>query len=140
MAITQAFNPADTVVTIGHVTVSNLSEDDAVVIERRSDGMQFAVGLDGKVAPTLSADQTATIKISVLATSDTHKALQALTGYGTPALSTASIPITVIDKGSGARLALAPVCYLSKGPGLNISKSLSSRTWEFLAESVITSF
>lgn len=139
MAITRAFNPADTVVTIGHVTVSNLSEDDAVVIERRSDGMSFAVGLDGKVAPTLSADQTATIKISVLATSDTHKALQSLTGYGTPALSTASIPITVIDKGTGTRLALAPVCYLSKGPGLNVSKALGSRTWEFLAESVVTS-
>jgi len=138
MAITQAFNPAETVVTIGHVTVSNLAEDDAVVIERRSDGMSFAVGLDGKVAPTLSADQTATIKISVLATSDTHKALQALTGYGTPALNTSPLPITVVDKGSGTRLAVAPVCYLSKGPGLNIGKALGSRTWEFLAESVIT--
>lgn len=140
MAITQAFSPADIVVTIGHVTVSNLAEDDSVVIERKSDRMEFTVGLDGKVAPTVVADQTATIKINILATSDTHKALQALTGYGTPALSTASIPITVIDKGSGTRLALAPICYLSKGPGLNISKSLGSRTWEFLAESVITSF
>lgn len=140
MAITQAFSPVDIVVTIGHVTVSNLAEDDSVVIERKSDRMEFAVGLDGKVAPTVVADQTATIKINILATSDTHKLLQALTGFGTPALTTLPIPITVIDKSSGTRLALAPICYLSKGPDLSLGKTLGTRTWEFLAEQVLTSF
>lgn len=137
MSIESTFDPAGIVVTVGHVTVKNLSADEGISVEMRSNGMQFDVGLDGSIAPRLSADRSATIRLSVLGSSSVSGQLQALTGYGTSAAHTAPIPITIMDKTRGVRLLVAPTCYLSKGPGLNLSESgNNNRVWEFVAESI----
>lgn len=139
MAINNVFNPAGIVVTVGHVTVSNLTADDGVKIEMQGDGMQFTVGLDGALVPSLTANRSAKITLSVMQGSTTNDQLQALTGYGTPKLNTTPLPITVIDKSRGSRLVLAPTCYLSKGPGLQLTEKPNALEWEFIAESVVLS-
>ena len=35
------------------------------------------------------------------------------------------------------RLVLAPTCYLSKGPGLQLTESPNALEWEFIAESIV---
>ena len=72
MAINSVFNPAGIVVTVGHVTVSNLTADDGVKIEMQGDGMQFTVGLDGALVPSLTANRSAKITLSVMQGSTTN--------------------------------------------------------------------
>ena len=68
-----------------HITIVNGREienfgegDDVVTTEYREDGISDVIGADGKMLPSVSANESATIKIKLLATADENDYLEEL--------------------------------------------------------------
>lgn len=72
----KTYNAREVVVTLGAHIVSGFADDSFVSIEPNGDGITKKVGCDGEIVRSISPDDTYTVKLSLLQTSETNSFLQ----------------------------------------------------------------
>ena len=76
MGKVSTYSPKQVTVALGNHIVSGYAEDSFVSIEPSGDGITKKVGCDGEIVRSVSPDDTFTVKLTVLQTSDTNSYLQ----------------------------------------------------------------
>lgn len=134
MAI-KVFDPTKIIVTVGGVSLNDLSASDAVSVEYASDVMTFAKGLNGQLAPVVNPDKSGTITLNVLQESDNNHQLHSLTGVGTNKVNTKPITITITNALTNKRVVTAAKCWLTGAPSISFGAEAGTTQWKFTAES-----
>ena len=68
----KTYNPKEVVIACGSHIVTGFADDSFVEIEANGDGITKTVGCDGEIARAVSPDNTFTVKLTLLQTSDSN--------------------------------------------------------------------
>lgn len=125
----KTYNPKKVIVTWLGYTFTGFVKGTFVEITPNSDGFTLEVGSDGEGARVVSADESFTIKLSLMQTSagNDHCSAQYVADKQT---NTNTGPFMVKDL-NGRSLFSAPNTWIKKLPVGGFSNEISSRDWEF---------
>lgn len=76
MSNVKTYNPKEVTIAWGNHIVTGYADDSFVTIDPGGDGITKKVGCDGEIARSITPDDTAIVKISLLQTSDSNKYFQ----------------------------------------------------------------
>lgn len=128
MGKVSTYSPKQVTVALGNHIVSGYAEDSFVSIEPSGDGITKKVGCDGEIVRSISPDDTFTVKLTVLQTSDTNSYLQNClardmkNGEG-------MFPILIKDL-KGGLVFSAEAAWATKSASRGFGKEASNREWE----------
>lgn len=131
----KTYSPKEVTIALGNHIVSGYAEDSFVTIDPNGDGVTKKVGCDGEIARSISPDDTAVVKITVLQTSETNSYLQARykqdreTGDG-------MFPILVKDL-KGGMVFSSDAAWPAKPASRGFGKESSNREWELHTGSAV---
>lgn len=123
----RTYSPKKVQVLVGNQIITGFSEDTLVEIEKADDDFEKAIGADGEVARTQSADDSGTITISLMQTSASNDVLQNLRDIDRLS-GNDPFPVMVKD-GSGRALYSAQEAWIKKIPNSPFKKRADSRVW-----------
>lgn len=130
------YDPKQVVVTIGSHIVSGFGEDTFIEIETTEDLWTLTVGAGGDGARAKSNNESGTIVITLLQTSDSNNVLQ---GYlASDILSNSgAFPISVQDK-NGTSLYAGAEAWVKKAPDASFGKSITDRQWTIETDKLVS--
>lgn len=123
----RTYSPKKVQVLVANQIITGFSEDDLVEIEKADDDFEKAIGADGEVARTQSADESGTVTISLMQTSASNDLLSTL--RDTDKLSgNDPFPVMVKD-GSGRTIISMVEAWIKKVPNSQFKKRSGARVW-----------
>lgn len=117
------------IIAWGSHVVTGYAEDSFVTVDPHGEGVNKVVGCDGEIARSLDPNQTYTVKLSVLQTSDSNaffnkmQKLDSETGEGV-------FPLLITDL-MGGTIFSADEAWLQKGASRVWGKANQNREWTF---------
>ncbi len=120
--------------TVSNIPInSGFSEGEFVSIEMNADDFGDKAGSDGEVAINKTNDRRATIKIKLLQTSEGNDLLSALRLVGINGTGGAGVGAFLLNDRSGALVARADKCWISKPPTISRGREVSEYEWTLRA-------
>lgn len=123
------------VLTVANRTIENFGEgDDVINTEYREDGVSDTVGADGKMQPSISANQSATITVKLLAGAPENEFFEGLYKQYIQGEIT-SIPISLFNAVTG-RGEVATNGYIPKLANSAKGTKAQDREWMFVVPKI----
>ena len=117
-----------TLVFMGILIDSGFAEGEFLTIEPNAPAYEIVVGTDGQVGRSRTNNNSATIKVKLMSTSDGNTFLSALLNTGLLAKNGADIgPMLVRDRVSGTCTYTASKCWISKAPDVAYDNKITMR-------------
>lgn len=123
----KTYNPKRYVISFGGHTLTGFADGTFVSVQKAADDFTKVVGADGEVARSASADESATVTLTLLQTSRSNDVLSAfrredkLTNLGKK-------PLLIKDL-NGTTVASAAEAWIARGPNIENAKEISPRVW-----------
>ena len=118
-----------TLIIAGLIIDSGFNDGDFVTVDQDSDDFTDVVGADGEVSRARTNDNRATVKVTLMATSDGNSILSTLNNLDKSATNGAGVgPFFLRDK-QGTALYSSDACWVSKPPGVAYGKEVGTREW-----------
>jgi len=121
----------------GRPISSGRADGEFVSIELNSETFTRKVGADGEVTRSKSNDNTATIKIKVMQTSDGHKVLMQLHALARASVNGSDVGAFELIDRNGNVLERATECWIEKPPASSFGKEAAEREWTLCAADLI---
>lgn len=124
----KTYDPANVQIICGGVPISGFADGTFLDLAFDEDQFSKTVGADGEVSRAKSNNNTATVTISLMQTSESNDVLSAfanadrLNGGG-------SFPFLVKEIGSGTTLAFSQSAWIKKFADVTYSKDTEAREW-----------
>lgn len=133
------YDAAQVTVVLANILIdSGYSEGSFLTIEQDAPDYEKYVGTDGQVGRSRTNNNSATIKLKLMQTSDGNTFLGALRTVGLLAANGADIgTLLVRDRISGVCMYTASNCWISKPPDLDYDSKITEREWEFQCDDLI---
>ena len=126
MAI-KTYDHKDLQVIVGNIIVGGYAPGTVVKIDYNADLYNQVIGADGEGARSATNDDSATIEITLLQTSETNDAFNALMLLDR---DTNQGQVSLMVKDNGGRSLFATDCaYIAKRPGVEFGQDLTNRVW-----------
>jgi len=128
MGKTYTYNPKQVKIALGSHVVTGYADDSFVTIDPLGDGTTLKIGCDGEANRAISVNNSFSIKLSLLQSSETNEFLRnrlkkdQSDGDGT-------FPITVKDL-MGKELFTSDAAWVTKEPTWTRGKETNNREWE----------
>lgn len=130
-------NANQVVVTFAGITMSELGQDEFVRIKRRTPAFGLTMSVDGKGAREQSNDDSATIEVTLLATSKVNALLTAVHKADKASKNGQGIaPLAVRDLNSETELHFAQEAWIAEEPEVTYKRGVAERTWKFETDSL----
>jgi hypothetical protein len=130
MAATKTQDADQISISYGGADIHGFAPDSVIEIEQESNDFEDEVGADGEVSRSKTNDRRATIRIYLMATSDSNDLLSAISNADRKAPNGAGIaPLYVRDR-SGRAVYSAAECWVRKPPQVSFKRSAQERVWE----------
>jgi hypothetical protein len=127
-----------TVVLMGILIDSGYSEGEFLTIAQDAPDYEKYVGTDGQVGRSRTNNNSATLKLKLMQTSDGNTFLGALRTAGLLAANGADIgPLLIRDRVSGTCTYTAANCWISKPPDVTYDSKITEREWELQCDDLI---
>ena len=136
MSTLKTYSPERVDTSWGGVNLTGFAEGTAITLRRNADNSAQAVGMQGDVGITKTANRTGQVEMVFMQTSETNRILSAV--QATQDLEGSDVirgDIVVTDP-SGGMIALARNCHIMTPPEVSLSDDQSPRTWVWFAELV----
>ena len=124
----KTYNPKEVIITLGVHIVTGYADDSFVSIEPNGDGVTKKVGCDGEIVRSISPDNTYTVKIALLQTSNTNTYLQQRFNKDQKD-GDGLFPILIHDL-KGGLLFSSEAAWVAKPASRGYGKESSNREWE----------
>jgi hypothetical protein len=124
---TSSYNPAEVSLIFGTHTVQGYADGTFIEVEQSNESFSLVKGADGEAARVRSNDDSGTIKVTLMQSSDSNMILSMLhqadkkTGKGT-------LPVIFKDA-SGDSIGAGPVAWIQKPANIGFSKGIENREW-----------
>lgn len=130
----KTYNPKRFIVAFGGVPLTGMADGTFITIEQRADQFALVVGADGEGARSASADQSATITLTLLQTSASNDYLSTMLRIDR--LSNAGAAVFSVQDLNGTTVAVANQAWIMKAANIENGKEVTSREWTFETDSM----
>lgn len=124
----KTYNPKEVIVTLGVHIVTGYADDSFVTVDPNGDGITKKVGCDGEIVRSISPDNTYTVKISLLQSSQTNTFLQKRFNKDQKD-GNGLFPILIHDL-KGGLLFSSEAAWVAKTASRSFGKEANNREWE----------
>jgi hypothetical protein len=124
----KTYNPKEVTVALGSHIVTGYADDSFISIDPNGDGITKKVGCDGEIVRSISPDDTAVVKLSVLQTSDTNAYLQQM--HNMDRQNGEGMFSILIKDLKGGLVFSADSAWASKSASRGFGKEANNREWE----------
>lgn len=128
MAIT-TYSSKKVSISVGGVNITGVAEDSFVTCEFSSDTYSKKTGADGEVTRSRNPDDSGTITIKLMASSESNAYLSALAITDKKTLL-GTVPILIKDN-NGTDVVAGTECWVTKQPKQEYGKEVGDREWKF---------
>lgn len=122
------YDPAKVLITYNGVRLAGFADGTFCDVEANADDFTLAVGADGEVARSASADDSGEVKVTLLQTSAGNDYLNAQRKLDKLTKSNVAGALLVQDL-SGRTLVVGVDCWLKRGAKLSFGKEIEGREW-----------
>lgn len=132
----KTYDPKKVFVFVGGVPMSGFPDGSFITVDYVEDRFKPTTGCDGGVSRSKSANYSATVKLTLMATSGSNDVLAGF--HLRDILANAGVVDFMMKEANGTTLVHAPESFISKPPSVEYGKDVGSREWSiFLAEADI---
>ena len=134
----KTYNPKKVAVVVGGPTgavMSGFAEGEFVTVTMDEDKWELKVGTDGEGTRSKQNNNSATVKIMLMQSSDSNLVLQGF--LNSDKLSDAGIFPLMIKDSSGRSLYMAEQAWIQKQPEAKFSKGVETREWTIRTDNMI---
>lgn len=124
----KTYNPKEVIVSLGTHIVTGYAEDSFVTIDPAGDGVTKKVGCDGEIVRSVSPNDTYTVKLSLLMSSETNSWLQSKVDQDIKS-GDGMFPILVKDL-KGGMVFSTDAAWAIKTASRGFGKEAGNREWE----------
>lgn len=125
----RTYSPADVIVNIGGIRLSNFADGSFVTAERNGQAFTISPGADGKIARVRNADRSGKVTVRLHQTSPSNDLLSALAAIDEQ--SGEGVGELLIKDMNGTTLIQAQNAWIQKLPSVEFGKDASDREWVF---------
>jgi len=116
-------------ITVAGQPITGVAEDSFVICEFTSDAFTKKTGADGEVTRSANPDQSGTVTIKLMASSESNAYLSALALADKNTLL-GTVPVMIKDN-NGTDLVEGNECWITKQPKQEYGKEVGDREWKF---------
>lgn len=125
----KTYNPKRVIVSFGGQPLSGYADGTFIEVELNADAFTLTVGADGEGARSASADESGTVKLSLLQTSASNDVLNA--AHATDKLTNLGAKPLMVKDLQGRTLVTAAEAWIRKAPSAGFAKEVGTREWTF---------
>lgn len=119
----------------GELPIKGVADGTFVTAVRNSNNTTIKVGAQGDVLPTMIADKTGTITVTLLQTSETNRILSGIQALQDESGELYRADFTIAD-GSGGMLCYAEACHIMTTPENALGAEDNNKVWVFFSENL----
>lgn len=123
----RTYSPKKVQVIIGNAILTGFAKGSFVVVEKKEDDFEPAIGSDGEVARTQSADESGSVTITLMQTSASNDIMTDL--RDADKLSGEDVFPIMIKDGSGRTIVTANEAWIRKVPNSDFADKAKERVW-----------
>jgi len=131
----KTYNPKKVAVIAGGFAISGYADGEFVTITMDEDQFDLKVGTDGEGTRAKSNNNSATVKIMLMQSSDSNTILQSF--WNSDKISDSGIFPLLIKDNSGRSLYAADQAWIQKQPEAKFGKTTDTREWIIRTDSLI---
>lgn len=131
----KTYNPKKVAVIVGGFAISGYADGEFVTITMDEDQFDLKVGTDGEGTRAKSNNNSATVKIMLMQSSDANTILQSF--WNSDKISDSGIFPLLIKDNSGRSLYAADQAWIQKQPEAKFGKTTDTREWIIRTDSLI---
>lgn len=136
MATLKTYSPERVDTSWGGVELTGFAEGTAITLRRNTDNSAQAVGMQGDVGITKTANRTGQVEMVFMQTAETNRILSAVQAAQDLEDSDVIRGDIVITDPSGGMIALAQRCHIMTPPEVALGDDQSPKTWVWFAERI----
>lgn len=123
------YDPQEVNASLSGIPLSGFGEDTFIEITNESESFVDVAGVDGDVSRSKTGDRRATIKFTLMQTSESNDLLSALAELDENSPGGAGVGALSIKDNSGRALYEAPHAWIQKPPDASFGKQAGPRVW-----------
>lgn len=123
------YDPQEVSASLAGIPISGYAEDTFIEINQEADSFVDVVGVDGTVSRSKVSDKRATIKFTLMQTSETNDLLSALAELDDSTPGGAGVGALLIRDNSGRAVYEGPQSWIMKPPDVAFGKQAGPRVW-----------
>lgn len=131
----KTYNPKKVAVIVGGAIMSGFADGEFVTISMDEDQWELKVGTDGEGTRSKQNNNSATVKIMLMQSSDSNVVLQGF--WNSDKLSDAGVFPLLIKDNSGKSLYMAEQAWIQKQPEAKFGKAAETREWTIRTDNMI---
>lgn len=133
----KVYEPDRVVITLGTILMSGFADGTFVTIDNNEDAFTLQMGTDGDGTRSKSNNQSATISVSLMQSSDTNILMSALhnTDINTPG-GDGIVPLLIKDL-EGTTLYTAEKAWIKKAPSAEFAREATAREWTIETDKLV---
>lgn len=131
----KTYNPKKVAVILGGAIMSGFAEGEFVSVTMDEDQWELKVGTDGEGTRSKQNNDSGTVKVMLMQSSDSNIVLQAL--WNADKLSDSGLFPLLIKDNSGKSLYMAEQAWIQKQPEAKFAKGVETREWTIRTDHMI---
>lgn len=131
------YDPNEVSASFAGIPIQGWGEDTMIEITMESDGFSDVVGVDGEVSRSKSSDRRATVKFTLMQTSDTNDLLDGIANLDANTPGGAGVGALSIRDGSGRAVYEGPQSWISRAPDVTFGSTAGDRVWTIRAARLV---
>ena len=133
------YDPQEVSASFAGIPLSGFGEDTFIEITNEAESFVDVVGVDGDVSRSKTGDRRATIKFTLMQTSETNDLLSALAELDDNTPGGAGVGALLIRDNSGRAMYEGPQSWIQKPPDVTFGKQAGPRVWTIRVARLIRS-
>lgn len=127
----KTYDPSTVSMFYGVIEMQGFAQDAAIAVEHDEDDWSLVVGVDGEPTRSKTSNESATITVSLMQSSDVNILLSAERTLDKNTPGGTGGKALIIKDGSGTTLFAAESCWIQKAPGAELNREATTREWIF---------
>jgi len=123
------YSASNVTFVFGGIIADGLADGESINVSFTEDAFTLTTGIDGKSVRNKILNRSATITLTLLASSATNTALSTVYNLDQLASNGAGVAPFVLRDGNGTTVLSAPYCWIARPPDVSVDEEVASREW-----------
>jgi len=126
----KTYNPKKVLLTFGGIPISGFAKGTFIKVTPSADTYTKYVGADGEVARAQSSDDTSSVEITLMKTSDSNAYLNTIK-ESDKLIGDGVLPLSITDLSTGQEVMFWAQAWIKKAPDKEYGDDVPTRNWTF---------